>query len=309
MKTLSYFFWISLLFILSSCERYETEPANANELESQVAGLVNASTKNLPFKAPVAWAMIRNGRTEATFVSGEELPGKNIPVSDRSIFILASTSKLFTSATVMKAVENGKIQLSAKASDFLDWLPATWRAITISQLLSHADGIPDVRENTEYNALSLEIKEYMSRADYLSYVAKLPLHFEPGTRSQYGQTGYVLLSVILEKVYGKGYEEIVKDNILSPLKMTDTHFITHHSEITGFKPQIFEPDGNGFKMVTPDYVYADYATAGLCSSLNDMIKFVSALQSHQLLNAQNLKRLYTPVKGLSGFALGWGIPI
>lgn len=305
MKRISFFSWAIILFSLSSCEKYELKPESTNELESQAVGLVNERTKKLPFKAPVAWTMIKNGHTTASYVHGSEVPGGNVPVSDRSLFLLASTSKLITSVMVMKAVEDGKLQLSVKVSDYVDGLPLAWRPITISQLLSHADGIPDVRVNAKYNALSIATTEHMSRAEYLSYAAELRLDYEPGTHSQYGQTGYVLLSVILEKVYGKLYEEIVQDEILTPLEMTDTHFITHSSEIGGLKPQIFEPEGNSFKKVTPDYVYADYATAGVCSSLRDLTTFVRALQNHQLLNEQNFRRLYTPIKGLSGFALGW----
>lgn len=302
MKRIPFLIGTVIIFILSSCEHYEPAPENAGELESQIAGLVSRRTKKLPFNAPVAWAMVRNGRTEATYFKGSEVPGGIVPVSDRSLFILASTAKLFTSVMVMKAVEDGKIQLTAKASDYLDWLPPSWRRVTISQLLSHADGIPDVFENAGYKALPLDTTEYMGREDYLSYAVELPLHFEAGSKSRYGQTGYVLLSVILEKVYGKHYEEVVKEKILVPLAMTETYFITNRSEIVNFKPRIFEPDGKSF---TPEYVYADYATAGICSSLNDMIKFFQALHTHQLLNAQNFMRLYTPVDGLSGFALGW----
>lgn len=302
MKRTAFLIATVIIFILGSCEHYELAPANASELESQIAGLVSTRAKKLPFKAPVAWAMVRNGREEATYFQGNEVPEGTVPVSERSLFILASTAKLFTSVMVMKAVEDGKIQLTAKASDYLDWLPAAWRRVTISQLLSHADGIPDVLENARYKALPLDTTEYMGRGKYLSFATELPLHFEAGSKSRYGQTGYVLLSVILEKVYGKPYEEVVREKILAPLAMTDTYFITHRSEVVTFKPRIFEPNGKSF---TPEYVYADYATAGICSNLSDMIKFFRALQTSQLLNAQNFKRLYTPLAGLSGFALGW----
>lgn len=305
MKKRSFFIGAIFIFSLPSCEKYELAPATTNELESQIGGLVNTRSKKLSFEAPVAWAMIKNGQTTASYVQGSEVPRGNVPVTDRSLFLLASTSKLITSVMVMKALEERGLQLTAKISDYVDGLPQAWQPITISQLLSHADGIPDVRANARYNALSLKTREHLSRAEYLSYAAELRLDYEPGSRSQYGQTGYVLLSVILEKVYGKLYEEIVQDEILTPLDMTDTHFITHSSEIGGFKPQIFEPDGNSFKKVTPDYVYADYATAGICSNLRDLSKFIRALQNHQLLSEQNFRRLYTPIKGLSGFALGW----
>ncbi|SDG90368.1 CubicO group peptidase, beta-lactamase class C family [Dyadobacter soli] len=305
MNKLSIFIAVISLQVLASCESNETAPENASELAAQIGALVDQRTGNVPFEAPVAWAMIENGQTKASFIQGAEEPGGATKVSDRTLFILASTAKLLTSTMVMKAVEEGKLQLTAKAGEHLNGLPATWVPVTIGQLLSHADGIPDVMENERYRALPIEKREHMSRTDYLAHAAEMPLHFTPGSQSRYGQTGFVLLSVILEKVYGKSYEEIVREKILNPLEMTDTRFITHHSAIEGSKPQIFEVEGKGFRAVTPEYVYADFATAGVCSSLRDMSRFIAGLQNNRLITEPHFRQLYTPVKGLPGFALGW----
>lgn len=293
------------LFVQNACEQYDAAPKSVDELQNQISGLVQHRTRNLPFTAPVAWAMVKNGKTETSYFQGREVPDGNIAVSGQSQFILASASKLFTSVMLMIAVEEGKIQLSAKVADYLNNMPSDWNSITINQLLSHSDGLPDVMENSQYTSLPLHTRVNMSRTDYLSYAAGKPLHFKPGVLSRYGQTGFVLLSLIIEKVYNRNYESVIQEKILTPLEMTQTYLITHESEINNSKPQIFEPQGDGFKKVTPEYVYADYATAGIYSNLEDMIKFFSALHTHQLLRAENFKRLYTPVKELSGFALGW----
>ncbi|MFT4016233.1 MAG: serine hydrolase domain-containing protein [Agriterribacter sp.] len=288
-----------------SCEKYDHRTESIDQLQKDVAGLIRSRTQKIPFTAPIAWAMIQNGKTVAAYRQGMEVPEGNTAVTDQSLFPLASATKLFTSVMIMKAFEKGLIQLAAKVSDYIDGLPQIWHNVSISQLLSHTDGIPDASENEDYKTLSFEAKEFLSRSAYLDYAGQLPLIFEPGAQTRYGQTGYVLLSMILEKIYKKVYEEIIADKILVPLGMQNTHFFTYSKTIGTYKPRIFEPGGDGFKQETPRYVYADYATAGICTSLSDMIKFICALQKHTLLGATHFKRLYTPVEGMNGFALGW----
>lgn len=307
MKNILFRLATALIFpvLLTGCEQDDHRPSSAGELQAQATGLIKNRTRKLPFEAPVAWAAVENGNTVASFKQGREIPGGPDPVSDHSLFLLASASKLFTSVMVMKAVEEGKLKLSAGISDYVPSLPAAWHTITVAHLLSHTDGIAGVWDNSRYKALPRQTAEHLERDQYIAYAAELPLHFEPGTETRYGQSGYVLLSLALEKVYGRPYEDIVKTKILAPAAMTETHFFTESDLIGSYKPQLFEPQGDGFNSVTPGYVYADYATAGMCSSLSDMIRFMKALQNHQLLSEQNFRRLFTPVKGASGFALGW----
>jgi CubicO group peptidase (beta-lactamase class C family) len=290
---------------LQACEYHDQPATDAKVLEAQVAGLVKDCSAKLPFEAPVAWAMVRKGEVVASYRQGAEIPGGSTMVSEHSRFILASAAKLFTSVMVMKAVEEGKIQLTAKITDYIVSLPLAWQEITISQLLSHTDGIADVVGNSRYRALPQATAEVMSRPEYVTYAADLPLHFVPGSETRYGQTGFVLLSMVLESVYGLLYEQIITTRILAPLKMMETQFITGSSAFGEYKPQIFEPEGKGFKKVTPPYVYADYATAGMCSSLGDMIRFVKALQAGMIVSEQGFRRIFTPLKGGKEFALGW----
>ncbi len=300
---------ITLLILSSffqSCEKHDRPVTNFKQLEQEVAGLIQERTRKLPFKAPVAWALVQDGEVKSSYQQGYEIPDANTPVSDQSLFLLASTTKLFTSVMVMKAVEEGKLLLSSKASEYMDDLPATWQSITISHLLSHTDGLADVMDNSSYKALDPAIAEGLNRREYLEYAAQLPQHFRPGYQTRYGQSGYVLLSLVLEKLYEQSYETIVSQKILIPMGMSHTHFFTASDVIGTYKPQVFEPDGaTGFKKTTPNYVYADYATAGICTSIGDMIKFIQALQKQELLNKESFRRLYTPLEGVSGYTLGW----
>ena len=288
-----------------SCEKYDRPVKDLDQLEQEVAGLIKVRTQKLPFKAPIAWALVQNGQVKSAYHQGFEIPGENTPVSGQSLFLLASASKMITSVMVMKAVEEGKIQLNTKLSEYLNNLPLSWQNINLSQLLSHTDGIADVMDNVKYKALDPTVAMDLSRQKYLEYAAELPLRFEAGKQTQYGQSGFVLLSLMLEHIYQMPYETLIAQKIFIPLGMQQTHFFKEGDKIGDYKPQVFEPSGNSFKKVTPPYVYADFATAGVCINMKDMIRFISALQKHELLNADSFKRLYTPIADRPAFALGW----
>ncbi len=68
----------------------------------------------------------------------------SIPVAKNTIFAINSCTKVFTSVAIMQLVEDGRIDLSAPVSKYLDNLPMDWQSVTIKQLLTHISGLPDL---------------------------------------------------------------------------------------------------------------------------------------------------------------------
>ena len=214
---------MSVLFF-SSSEKYNHHTEDIDQLQKDEAGLIQSRISKIPFIVRVAWAMIQNGKAIAAFRQGMEVPEGNTTVKDQSQCPLASATKLFTGVMVVKTFEEGLIQLTAKASDYIDGMPRTWHDVSISRLLFHTDGIPVVSDNDDYNALEFDVKEFPNTNAYIDYPRRLPLMFESGAKTRYGQTGCVLLCMILEKIYKKIYEQIIVDKILSASWYAATHF-------------------------------------------------------------------------------------
>ena len=138
-------------------------------------------------------------------------------------FRLGSITKQFTATLIMQLVEEGKVKLDGKLSDYLlDYRKDIGEKVTVHQLLNHTSGIPS------YTALpgffSDVSRNPYSVADFVKKYASNNLEFEPGSKFSYNNSGYFLLGAIVEKVTGKPYEQVLKEKILDPLGMKNTGY-------------------------------------------------------------------------------------
>src|ERR1041385_1040776 len=134
----------------------------------------------------------------------------NIPVETDTKFRLGSITKQFTSMLIMQLVQEGKIKLDGKLTDYLtDYRKDTGDRITIHQLLNHTSGIPS------YTGLPNFFQDISRNpytvSDFVKKYASGDLEFEPGTKWNYNNSGYFLLGAIIERVSGKTYEQVLKD--------------------------------------------------------------------------------------------------
>jgi CubicO group peptidase (beta-lactamase class C family) len=155
------------------------------------------------------------------------------PVQPDSLFRIASVSKPITSAAILKLVEQGRLDLDAKALDILKppVVPSgkprdgRWRQITIRQLLNHTAGF-DRDKSFDPMFRSREIAEATgtpSPADttaIIHYMLGRPLDFDPGTKYAYSNFGYCLLGRVIEQVTGKRYGPAVQELVLHPAGIT-----------------------------------------------------------------------------------------
>ncbi len=131
---------------------------------------------------------------------------------------IGSISKTFTAVLVMKAVEEKKISLDRKLSDFYPEIPNAQK-ITIEQLLQHRSGIHNLTDEPEY--LQYYTKP-QKPADLVGIIRKYASDFEPGSKFEYSNSNYILLGLILEKIYKTLYAELISAKITRPLKLTLT---------------------------------------------------------------------------------------
>jgi CubicO group peptidase (beta-lactamase class C family) len=182
--------------------------------------------------AGAAVAVSRNGRL--VFARGYGYADKEArePVAPDALFRLASVSKPITAVAILKLVEEGKLNLDAKALDILSHLkPAPgaqvdprFRQVTIRQLLWHAGGWDRDRSGgfdpmfrPGETARDMGIPAPHSCETIIRWMMGKPLDFDPGTRSVYSNFGYCILGRVIEKVTGENYEEYVKKSVLQPM--------------------------------------------------------------------------------------------
>jgi CubicO group peptidase (beta-lactamase class C family) len=216
----------------------------------------------------------------------------SISVDHKTVFSINSMTKAFTGVAIMQLVESGKLNLEDPISKYLDKLPKTWQNITVKQIATHTSGVPDIWESPEH--MFSEDNEILFKK-----IKESPIVFKPGEKQNYNQTNFILLGLIIEKISGKSFEKFIIDNqfektgMKNSIKagMGDTYSIINHSArpysyfIKGSLTTIHQP--------MPSYLYP---AGGIYSTATEMAQWVIALQSNQLINAENLKTLWTPLE-------------
>jgi CubicO group peptidase (beta-lactamase class C family) len=156
----------------------------------------------------------------------------NVPLHINSVFKIASVTKSFTAMLVMQAVQEQKLTLSdSLASFFPDLKEHAWRSITIEQLLLHRSGIPHNEGIADYWLFKSLLA--LNRQQALAEIFKTKLLFNPGTSVKYSSPGYFLLATILENLYHKNYDVILKEKITGPLGMSHTGIASTRTIIPG----------------------------------------------------------------------------
>ncbi len=145
---------------------------------------------------------------------------RSIPNTPETQFGIGSISKQFTAMLVMQLVEKGKLRLDNTIAGFLPDFPEDiGKNITVEMLLCHTSGLPFPEGIEKYYYASTK-DEYLQ--EFLRQLAQEGLRFDPGKGYGYSNAGYFILGLIIEKVTGKAYEEVLREQILKPLDMSHT---------------------------------------------------------------------------------------
>lgn len=144
----------------------------------------------------------------------------NIPMEVNSKFHIASITKTFTAALLSIAKSEGLLTFENKAIDFLPELSSAFGEITIHQLLTHTSGLPHNEAIADYWQTKSRLQ--LSASEVVEEINGLKLISQPGEKFLYSSLGYFVLSIILEEIYEKSYQEILSGKILQPLKLANT---------------------------------------------------------------------------------------
>ncbi len=224
-----------------------------------------------------------------------------IPNQPDTKFRIGSVTKQFTAALVLQLVEEGKIKLDGKLSDYLtDYRKDTGEKVTIHQLLNHTSGIPSYTSRPNFMA-EISRNPY-SVADFVKKFASGDLEFEPGSKFSYNNSGYSLLGAIIEKVTGKSYETVLTERILKPLGMTNSGY-DNHSPLLQKRASGYQKTPDGFVNAAYLDMSIPYAAGSIYSTVEDLFKWEQSLQEDKILSADSRKRMFTPGLGNYGYGI------
>lgn len=228
----------------------------------------------------------------------------DIPNQPNTKHRLGSITKQFTSMLIIQLVEQGKLKLDVPIITYLpDYPKPNGEKITIHHLLTHNSGIPNYTSFP--NFLKNKSRDPYSPEEFVKVFADSTLDFTPGEKFSYSNSGYFLLGVIIEKVTGKSYEEVLQENILVPLKMKDTGY-DHYNVILKNRASGYERNGSSYINANYLDMSIPYAAGSLYSTVEDLYLWDRALYTEQILSKKYNDLLFTPYISAFGSHYGYG---
>lgn len=223
----------------------------------------------------------------------------------QSRFNLGSIMKDFTKVLILQQVEAGKLKLSDKLITFeLGFKQVHADKITIEQLLNHSAGFADIFV-AEYRQNQLAFDTLDKK---LKLLVDSPLLFKPGTEHRYSNYGYVVLGLILEKITGESFEDLLKNNIFSQTGMSSTTFKPVNSDKHQSIRYTYQYDNMLKKVGVTEHPSPD---GGIESTVEDVQRFYRALfyTDKLLKNSDSVNRRLFAMDGPHWGAYGGGLGV
>ena len=220
----------------------------------------------------------------------------NVKWNSETGYQIGSVSKLITATMLMQLAEKGKLNIQDKLSKYYPEAPNADK-ITIESLLNHTSGLGDyVGENYQWI-----FKKSVGDKAILDTIKAQGVEFQPGEKTRYSNSGYYLLSRILEKIYKKPYNVILKENILSKANLKNTFSVLDNPKNV-FKSYKIE-DGKWIEV--EDFDFRNCIGLGdIVSTPNDMNLFINALFNGKFVKKETLEKMLPKPGSNLDFGLG-----
>lgn len=274
--------------------------AQASDLATQIDQIMQAHSASGDFSGVALVA--RRGKVLYQHAFGLANREWNVPNDLDTKFEIGSMTKQFTAMLVLQMVNEDKLRLDGRLSDYLPYYRQdTGKQITISELLSHTSGVPNFTSLPGF----LDGSESRAHHTVLEFVQKYcsgNLLFTPGTKFEYSNSGYFLLGAILEQVSGESYEDLLQRRIFDPLGMKNSGY-THTETLIPRRSAGYERTSLGFRNARFYDMSIPFSAGALYSTAGDLLLWDQALYTEHLLAAKLRELMFKP--NLEDYGYGW----
>jgi D-alanyl-D-alanine carboxypeptidase len=219
-----------------------------------------------------------------------------------TVYAIGSNTKQFTAALVLRLVDRGRLALDDSLGGHLSGLRPEWGAITIEQLLNHTSGL-----QRSYVDPS-RIQENLSGDALVAQAARDTMASRPGTAFLYSNTGYMLLGVLVQKLYGTSYADALRDEIARPLGLSTLRTcgeVPAGDRATGYNRSF---DGSLSSPVAA-HPSQQLGAGGICSTAADLARWNRALHGGRVLSAASYTAMTTPRGAAAAAGYGFGLTV
>jgi CubicO group peptidase (beta-lactamase class C family) len=265
------------------------------DLLTRIETYLNESVKNNLFSGSVLIAH----DSDILLSAGYGLANRewDIPNTPDTKFRIASLTKQFTAMSILILQERGLLTLQDHACQYFEECPEAWQDITIEHLLHHTSGIP----GNYYDMGEFERTRNTSPSRLIELFFDAPLHFQPGSRSEYSDSGYIVLGRIIEVASDQPYRRFLRENIFDPLGMDDTDYDTTTSVIKHRAEGYANPNQHAAYF----HISNAYASYGLYSTVEDFYRWDQALYSGDVVSQESWDAMFAaavPISGVPGYS-------
>ncbi len=278
-----------LVWIALSCEGARAAEATAappQPIDAYVASEMRA--QQIP---GLSLAVLRDGRPLYLRSFGVATLEHAVPVKPDTLFQLGSIGKQFTSTAVLLLAREHRLDLDDPLSKYLPEVPPGWRTVTLRDMLKHQSGIAQL---TPPDHDLLDLHHDYTDEEYIRLATSLPLEFEPGTDAAYSDTAYVLLGIVIGRLTGRFYGDLLEEKVFHPLTMARTRIISD-IDIIPDRASGYERGPAGALRNQGWVAPALNRTAdgSLYSTVLDLAKWDQALWAGTILTREELARAWT----------------
>jgi CubicO group peptidase (beta-lactamase class C family) len=227
------------------------------------------------------------------------------PITSDTVFDIASLSKAFTATLALMLIEEGKLSLDDPLTKHLPEISGYKEVITLRHMMQHTSGLPSFEVEEERTNVQFTPEQVLAW-----HARQKRLRFAPGARYEYSNSGYVLLSIIIERVARKPFPEFLRERIFIPLGMTHSTLLVAASQIAG-RATGYRQSNSGFLVVSDSDGLRVQGDGGIQSTANDLLRWTEAWRTGGLLKPASAQLAVAPAQlndgKRTGYGLGWGV--
>ncbi|MEH3089014.1 MAG: serine hydrolase [Microbacterium arborescens] len=251
-------------------------------------------------EAPFAGVVSVDTASDSVWSSAHGLADRasGTPVAHDTRFAIASGSKAFTALAVMRLVEDGALALDTTARSILgDDLPLVDEAVTIEHLLGHTSGIGDYIDEDDDIELSeffldVPVHTLTTAEAFVPLLDGIPAKAEPGETFAYCNSGYVVLAILIERVTGRGFHEVVRELVLDPAGLDATRF-PRTDELGGDHARGYVAD-DGLRVNTLHLPVRAGGDGGASTTASDVHRFWQAFFDGRIVSPASIALMIEP---------------
>lgn len=232
------------------------------------------------------------GKPPAFYTAGWKDRENKIPTDPKSLFKIASISKLYAAVSITKLVKDERLSLDETLADYFpEFVGRIENAekITLRMMVQHRSGIPNFTDNPKYWE-----NEQENGKKPLDFALDLPASFEPDDGYEYSNTNYLLLRELMDKVLGYSHQQYIKERILIPLELKNTFFSINDVDLDDVMSGYYVGYDEDFKA-------REY---GMLATAEDVGKFLRALNDGSVFD-EGEKEIYSYEYDHGGLVVGY----